>query len=444
LLVPPDLPTGDYVLSGVVMVKGRTISRNETSLFVAAKRWSLEPRGPLEQEILLYDPPGNTARALDDLQIPFKKLANFRKGLPAAGVLVIGENAWTSATGDAAAKLKAYIRTGGRVLCLKQEPAKFDTSWLPEPIEFFTGSANSPTYPPASRPFSGHMRINQERPEHPAFNWLNRHRFELWSDYTNWEQTRPGFPQIYPVTAGFKLTKAESLERTAILADYDRGLEGIALCEMFDGHGSVTLSAFDIVPRARLDPVADRFLVNLVRYAASQKNHEAHPLIDQPIQWGNYASERGLITAPLNGLVVNATWVRPPTNPSAKPLTQDEGAWNTKPGDQFLPHGRSPLGPYGYSTGSTLRDLNSDSQTGTGIFWARVPPGRSKVVTLVENPSDNPAELTVAVNDGPDTKVEVAAGKIATLAAPLPPDKTTIGVRYTGSKKLVLLKTTFE
>jgi len=28
--------------------------------------------------------------------------------------------------------------------------------------------------------------------------------------------------------------------------------------------------------------------------------------------------------------------------------------------------------------------------------------------------------------------------------APLPPDQTTIGIKYTGSKKLVLLRTSFE
>jgi hypothetical protein len=142
--------------------------------------------------------------------------------------------------------------------------------------------------------------------------------------------------------------------------------------------------------------------------------------------------------------VINATWVRPPTNPSAQPLTQDEGAWNTRPGDQFSPHGRSPFGPYGYSTGSGLRDLNPDSETGTGIFWARIPAGKKNVATIVENPTDKPAELEVSVNDTPGTKVQVAAGKTVTVTSPLPADATNVGVRFVGSKKLVFLKTSFE
>src|SRR5207237_1574130 len=119
---------------------------------------------------------------------------------------------------------------------------------------------------------------------------------------------------------------------SAILAKYDRGLEGVGLCEMFEGAGSVIISGFDLAPRCGLDPAADRLLMNLVRYAASKAAHEIHPLIEKPIQWGNYASEQGLITGPLNGMVVNSDWVKPPTNPLATPLKQTQGEWNTKPG----------------------------------------------------------------------------------------------------------------
>ncbi len=109
---------------------------------------------------------------------------------------------------------------------------------------------------------------------------------------------------------------------------------------MFSGRGSVILSAFDLVNRIGVDPVADRFLQNLIAYSASTNEHEIHPLIDTPIQWGNYASERGLVTGPLSGLLINADWVAPITDPRAKRLTQKEAAWNSKPGDEFLPNGR--------------------------------------------------------------------------------------------------------
>ena len=54
-----------------------------------------------------------------------------------------------------------------------------------------------------------------------------------------------------------------------MLANYDHGLEGIALAELFDGAGSAMVSGFDVVNRSGMDPVADRMLANLVRYMAS-------------------------------------------------------------------------------------------------------------------------------------------------------------------------------
>src|SRR5262249_11551133 len=157
-------------------------------------------------------------------------------------------------------------------------------------------------------------------------------------DDTSWNQTKPGFPNVLPVTRGFKLKKAEDLARTAILADYDRGLEGIALCEVFEGRGSIILSAFDFASHAGSDPVADRFLANLASYASS-KDRELHPLVDKPIIWGDYATERGVITGPLNGLIYNCRWAPTETNKNHPPMPDNEGAWNTLPGDQFVAKG---------------------------------------------------------------------------------------------------------
>jgi hypothetical protein len=460
LELPADLPTGDYQLSGTIESEGKVVSQNATPCFVARKTWAGpdSARGTRAAPMLLYDPPGTTASALTKLRIPFQRIPARQSrasdsaslsslatlsSLPAPA-LIVGEMAWDTDAGSAIPALKDYIRNGGRVLCLRQDPAKFVASWLPARVTFFTSSANGPTYPPATRPFSDNMNVNLERPRHPIFAGLDRKRFALWSDYTNWEQTRPGFPKVYPVTAGFKLSENDSLDRVAILANYDRGLEGIALCEMFDGKGSIIVSGFDIVPRAGLDPVADRFLANLIHYTGAKEGHEVHPFVDSPIEWGNYASERGVINGPLNGLVVNVAWVRPETNPSATPLTPEEGAWNTRPGDQFVPRGRKPFGPYGYSTGSSLRDLNPESDSASGFFWARVPAGKKVVKTVVENSSAKPAELTVTVNDGRATQESITAGQTRTVTTPIPSGATNLCVRFTGSKALVLRRTEFE
>lgn len=439
--LPRQLPTGDYQITGQVVKGDSEVSHNEERLFVAGADWR-DSRRPVKS-IVLYDPTGETARALRHLDIPFQP-TNDLSELTTQATLVIGEGAGGEKLISEAARLKKFVADGGRILCLAQEGKYFAKSWLPVEIQFFTESANAPTYPPKSRPFRDNMNINPERPAHPVFAGLSRERLALWSDYTNWDQTKAGFPQLYPVTHGFKLTQAEALERTAILADYDRGLEGIALCEFFDGRGSILLSGFDLIKRIGLDPAADRLLQNLVLYAASPDGHHAHTLIERPIKWGDYATERGSITGPLNGLAVNADWIAPPTDPNARPLTQAEGQWNTRPGDQFAPHGRSMLGPYGYSVAASLQDLNPQSKIGSGIFWARLARGKTSVVTTVSNPTPQEANFSVEVNGARTLPAKIPAHAILTIKSALPVNTTDVSIRYTGDKSLVVLETTFE
>jgi hypothetical protein len=442
--LPANLTTGDYVISGRIVAGTRAVSTNGASLFIAGADWGKSAPASAPP-VYLYDPPGKTAAALEKNGLGFKRISTLSPWPAQMSALIIGDGAWDKALGAQKQELRRFIHDGGRLLCLGPVGGAFERDWLPEDIAVLTSSPNDTAYPPRTRPFREQMNVNPERPDHPVFHWLDRRRLSLWSDYTGWDETKPGFPQAYPVTAGFKLQKPEALARTAILADYDRGLEGIALCEMFDGTGSVILSGFDLVNRAGLDPAADRLLANLMAYTASKANHPIHPLIESPILWGNYLTERGVVCGSLNGLIVNAEWMAPPTNPSAKPLTPNTGSWNMDPGSQFEPHGRNPFGPYTYSTGSSLKDLNPDSETGSGMFWAGLPPGRKTVLTKVKNPTTSPAQLTIAVNGKAATdQVTIPAGQTMDLRSPLPAGATDVSVRFTGTKTLVLLETSFE
>jgi beta-galactosidase len=442
--LPAGLATGEYVVSGSVVAGARTVSTNWANLFVAGSDWN-NAAPAAETPAYLYDPTGGTVAALEKLGVGIKRISELAAWPAQMRALIIGEGAWDKALGAQKDHLRRFIHDGGRVLCLGPMDAPFERDWLPEQITALSGSPNDTAYPPRTRPFREQMNVNPERPDHPVFRGLDRRRLRLWSDYSGWDQTKSGFPKLYPVTAGFKLEKPESLAHTAILADYDRGLEGVALCEMFDGAGSVILSGFDLVNRAGLDPVADRLLANLVAYTASKSGHSAHPLIDSPIVWGNYASERGTVCGSLNGLIVNAEWQAPPTDPQAKPLPPNTGSWNMEPGSQFVPRGRNPFGPYGYTTAASLKDLAPESKTGTGIFWAQIPKGKKAVVTKVKNPAKTAGELTITVNGGTaPSPTNVSAGQTTELRSPIPADATDISIRYTGTKTLVLLETRFE
>lgn len=436
--LPASLPTDDYVLSATVEKDGKTISQNHESLYVSQPHKATQsPTG-----LAIYDPNGATTKALGTLGIQAQPVRDLSTA-PKEKALIIGEEAFRSATPLSA--LKQYVASGGRVLVLAQDADRFDTSWLPSKVEMLTGTATDPTYTPKVRPTADQQNVNPERPWHPVFaNGITRERLRLWSDYTGWDQSKKGFPKVYPVTHGFKLIRAEDLAHTAILADYEHGLEACALVEMFDGQGSVLLTGLDLTPRVGLDPIADQVLSNLVTYLTSADSREILPVIDQPIVWGNYATERGVLTGPLQGLVYNCRWVAPPTAPNAKPMADNTGAWNTHPGNPFVTIGVRPLGPYSWSTGASPREDSKDAE-GTGVFYARVPGGRTFVVSKVENPGKTSAKLDVIVNDQtPAAGGMISPGQSVTIRTPIPAGATDLSVRYTGNKSIVILETSFE
>jgi beta-galactosidase len=437
--LPADLVGGEYLFSGNIVRNGKTISHNTSPVFIASaegrKLLATKESGPTAP--LLYDPSGDTAKALATLGIRVQAVADLST-VPPGARLIIGERAG----GTLDAKLAAFVREGGRVLLLAQDAEHFQTSWLPAGVEMLKPSANDPEYLHRQRPTRDGMRINIERPTHPVFAGLDRARLELWSDYTGWEQTRPNFPAVYPVTSGFRLTRSKDLEHVAVLANYDRGLDAVALCEMFDGKGSVIFTGFDLVRRAGLDPAADRMLANLVAYLSAGE-HPVYPLVDGPIQWGRYPTERGLIVGPLNGLVVNCRWVRPPTAPDAKPLPDNEGAWNMLPGQQFVAMGQRAIGPFTYTSGATVVESDKKSPTGSGGFHAALPPGKGVMITLVENPTSSEAALKINVN-GREQSLTIPPGKTLSARSQLDGAPSAVHVSYAGSKHLVILETRFE
>jgi hypothetical protein len=437
--IPSVTASGEYQLLGKITQNGKTLASNHTDLFIAGDDWKASLRNQIKRQIAVYDPMHRTAGAMSKLDIPIMSVSSL-KNLRTGSTLVIGEM-----SADDSDALKEFIRSGGRVLCLAQDHKTFKTDWLPSPIEMFTTSSSDAEYTGRKRPTFDQMNVNPERPEHPVFAGLDRHRFWTWSDYTNWDETKPGFPQICPVTHGFKLTSADALSHTAILADYDRGLEGVALCEMFDGKGSVILSGLDIVNRVGVDPVADRMLMNLVSYASNEQPHEIHSLIDKPIQWGNLPTEHGVNTGPLTGLVYNCRWVPGEFTKNEKPMTDNTGQWNTMPGEQFTTIGVRPFGPYSWSNAAAPVQKDKESDTGSGEFWCSLPTGRTKMISQVQNPGEKSATVSIQINHQSQLqKTEIPAGKTVSIETPLPADASDICVGYKGDKQLVILQTAFQ
>ncbi len=192
-----------------------------------------------------------------------------------------------------------------------------------------TVSANESTYTPKERPKAVMTRWSSipSCPIHPVFAGVDRDRLKMWSDTTDWDQSKPGFPEIYPIRYGYVLTKMEDLGHVAILADYDRGLEGVALAEMFDGKGSTLLCALELIPRIGVDPVADPDDdQSLVQFMASDGPHPIHRTADAPIKWGDYPSMQGFISGPRPGITfINTVWIAAPDRPGRQADFQRQG-----------------------------------------------------------------------------------------------------------------------
>jgi hypothetical protein len=92
--------------------------------------------------------------------------------------------------------------------------------------------------------------------------------------------------------------------------------------------------------------------------------------------------------------------------------------------------------------GNVPEPLDTAGNTGEGVFWCRVPEGRSTAATLVWNQADEPLQVIVQVNDQAPVRREIAAGASTWVDCPL--NGTTVKMRYSGDRRLVLLQTDFR
>lgn len=444
ITLPPALKNGRYELVGKILQEGKVITENYDALYIGNKEIFTASAA---QPVYLYDPSGTSATAFSRSGIPFKQVSSLQQ-LPATGTVIIGENS----ADEKLAGLQSFVKAGGRVLCLRQDTAHLPAvnQLLPVPVKNISTELDVPAYPPPPRPSRNGLYVNPERPQHPVFDGITREQLRIWSDYTGWDESQPGFPAVYPVTDGYVPVHKKDLEHIAVLGNYGVALEGMAVAEFFDGKGSLLLCGLDLVRRAGLDPVADRMLANLVNYMAGSQPHDNYPLITAPIVWGDYATEKGILTGVNSGLMVHAVPRVPANIKSTVRVTKEgnrflglPGGFNTRPGVQYVANGRRMYGPYNLrGFGNVPEPLDTSNNTGEGFFWCRVPAGTKTAATLVWNQADEPLWITVQANNLAPVRRQIEAGASEWVNCPL--NNTTVKMNYTGDRRLVLLQTTFK
>lgn len=447
LSVPATAAAGSYTLDGVLLRGRDTVSRNSTNIRVFSRDVARRPDS-LSRRLRLYDPSGRTRSALVALGFTSEAITQTASLDPARDAFIVGSEAWDAALTGQIGTIEQFVARGGRMLVLDQRADRFASHWLPGGVRLSIGALDHAGVFPGGRPWAQGMAINPERATHDVFANLTRDDFFLWSDYSNWRESTPGFPAVYPVTRGFALTRTQDLGRIAVLANYDHGLLGVALAEFFAGTGSTLLSGFDLVPRVGRDPVADRLFRNLVRYVAGSVAHEVHPLIASKVTWGDYASERGLLTGVHSGFLLNTVPTMPaglqaryPTKIDADGFwtAGDAGGWNTRPAVQYVARGRRPFGPYEFTSGGAYRLPEEHGPTGQGRVWMRIPAGRSAMVNAIQNPSTDSLDVDVTVN-GATQRRRLAPGETARIESPLSAGVTTVSLTVRGDRRLILLE----
>ncbi|MFT4224154.1 glycoside hydrolase family 2 TIM barrel-domain containing protein [Dysgonomonas sp.] len=446
--IPSTLSTGYYKLEGEIINDGKKVSVNETEIFIAGKDWLNTPKQ--KGDIYVYDKSDKIYNHLSGLGYKVQKV-KLDKALPPNSILIIGEGSWNSVTTERSPILTGFVNEGGRILCLKQDYKTFDTKWLSiGNVKLLTESCNNPEYLSPAYAYMDGMNINLERPSHPVFDGLTPNMFRLWSDYSNFDESKQGFPKIYPVTNGFDLMNSD-LSKIAIIANYSRGLAATGLAEIFLGKGSILISGFDITGRISKDPVTDRFFSNMVNYMLSPKNHHLYVKVNEPIIWGDYTSEKGLVTGAYNGLMLNTKPIIPDNYKDAYPLKTDKlgyqyagsyGGWNTTPGIQYVGDGRRAVAPFTYSAGgSTVIDEKTGE--GEGFFFVSVPQSSKIMYTVFENVTDNVLYMTLTLNDEVKQTNQIpphSTTKVETLL----PRNNNLKVHFKGSRQLVIKSTYFH
>jgi len=193
-------------------------------------------------------------------------------------------------------------------------------------------------------------------------------------------------------------------------------------------------------------------LTNLVAYTNNPNGHEKYPLITEPIKWGVYETEKGVLTGVNSGLMVNPKAILKGKNLSIKTTITPEGheiagapsGFNTRPGIQYVAYGRRAWGPYylrGFGNIPAVAEADKNNNVGKAQFWCRIPQGKTTSVTKVWNPADVPLSIKVTVN-GQSVDQQVASGETVMVNCPV--NSTTVGMQFNADRRMVILETTFK
>ncbi len=436
LEIPEGLDAGAYILRGEIQVKGRPVSANTTEIWVEPRA---TPELRLARRVNLYDPLGESIAVLENAGLvegkdfhlttsPFAAMRN-RDALtgqelqeilaheqiggdlaaPSETLLIIGSKQWLEPMRDSFLLIREFIDRGGRVLFLHpnamalndigifKEIMVSENEWIGDRV-----SVDLESLWHTSRIFGAW--INPRRSDTGIFADIDRRQLWLWSDPSDWSLSKEGLPDNEPVNRLLKLRDAEALGSTAVLANFGRGLEYLALAEVFRGDGSVLLSGFDFERFVGFDPIAGKVLRNIITYAADDQAHTLVPEAKAVTNIGSPSDEDGLVPCEFrNGLLLE--------------YHQDEYQV------------RRIAGPFWFNRLCHTRLIDPENKLRNAFLHVRPPEGTTEAVFRVRRVKTNenrgrytPEELTISLGDTRISAI-IPGEEEVEVRVPLPEDR---------------------
>ncbi|MDH7569337.1 MAG: hypothetical protein QHJ73_07095, partial [Armatimonadota bacterium] len=407
--LPANLPEGDYTLRCTLTEGERLVSRHAFDVKVAPK--SRVKRQ--EASLFLYDPSGTTGRALAALGATRTRRLSRLDTFPAGGVVVLGEGALGEGRFPPRAATLAFLERGGRILCLRQGAAGWQSDWLPAR---WNVSSRALTY------------VHPVGASEAIFGGIRPRDLRTWNELG---RDPNGVPDVCPVVGALRPASGESLRTSRIWAVCDQMISSAALVEVIHGRGSVILSQFRCVERVAHDPIAARLLANLIDYA------NAGPpagLVDlsRPVRWDLTAIRDGVFTSPLQGLL---PW---------SPAYSHTGGSKGRVGEDQRIVGFTLVGEYRHNALGWIQ-LPAGAAEGWGVIRGTLSRPATRFVVRVRHPGDTPARLSLKV-DGVvvGEAQEMAPGSEQELAWTMEHGAGPVELELRGDPRLVLLESRFE
>lgn len=407
--LPADLPRGDYTVRCRLMEHGSVISNNSFEITVAPRDW---PRVS-GLSVKLYDPEGTTGSSLQQIGVRYTTVSNLSQ-LPDGGVLVIGERAFCTSR-PSLAQVLAFLERGGRIVCLRQPEASWNSDWLPASF-----SMSARTRQTCIQPLGWNPEL---------FRDLRARDLRYWNELSRCSN---GAPTVEPVISLLWPASHADLANARVWAASEQLLSGAALLEVFHGQGSVIISQFRATERAATDPIAAKLLSNLVRYAASGKLPGRVDL-SRPVKWNLEAMRTGVFCSKKQGFFPHS------------PVYQHTGSSKGMLGADHAIDGFTLVGSYDFNGIGWLRPVPDPAAEGWGVFYGSLSRPAARFTLRARNLSGQSAQVKLKLDGvGIGSAPTFSAGQERTVEWAVSRQPGPVKVELRGDQDLLILETAFR